>query len=319
VARRYRGRGEPLEDLEQVARLALVKAVDRYDPARGSFTGYAGVTMTGEIRRHFRDHTWGVHVPRRYRDQVAALSVARSTLAMSLNRHPTDDELAERLGVSTEELRNIMVGAAGYQSASLNAPVPHVDTELEAFVGEQDAALDGVADRVALDRLLLRLPDRERQLLNLRFYGNKTQVEIAETLGISQMHVSRLLSRTLSWLREALLTDAPSLWPGIGQAQDPTQLRTRVTTGPVGPVLSVVGEIDRDCAEELLRAIEQVVCIRSRAMEIDLVLVPLVDAAGARALGAGVSAADRAGVRAAIVRPQPAVRRVLAVAGVIGD
>ena len=165
--------------------------------------------------------------------------MARSTLAMSLNRHPTDDELAERLGVSTEELRNIMVGAAGYQSASLNAPVPHVDTELEAFVGEQDAALDGVADRVALDRLLLRLPDRERQLLNLRFYGNKTQVEIAETLGISQMHVSRLLSRTLSWLREALLTDAPSLWPGIGQAQDPTQLRTRVTTGPVGPVLSV--------------------------------------------------------------------------------
>src|SRR5687768_6716811 len=117
VARRYRGRGEPLEDLEQVARLALVKAVDRYDPARGSFTGYAGVTMTGEIRRHFRDHTWGVHVPRRYRDQVTALSVARSTLAMSLNRHPTDDELAERLGVSTEELRNIMVGAAGYQSA----------------------------------------------------------------------------------------------------------------------------------------------------------------------------------------------------------
>lgn len=215
LARRYRGRGEPLEDLEQVARLGLVNAVDRYDPERGSFTAYAAITIVGEIKRHFRDRTWGVHVPRRLRDLILEVGQATAALTSELSRSPTVTELAERLDTSEEEILAALESAAGYSPASLNAPVGGESAaEFGDLVGESDTDLESVDDRVTVSGLLGRLPWRERRILAMRFYGNQTQAEIAARFGISQMHVSRLLSRALTWLRQAMLTDAPAPWQG---------------------------------------------------------------------------------------------------------
>ena len=209
LARRYRGRGEPLEDLEQVARLGLVNAVDRYDPERGSFTAYAAITIVGEIKRHFRDRTWGVHVPRRLRDLILEVGQATSALTSELSRAPTVAELSARLETPQEEILAALESAAGYSPASLNAPVGgESSAEFGDLVGESDNALESVDDRVTVSGLLHRLPWRERRILAMRFYGNQTQAEIAARFGISQMHVSRLLSRALTWLRQAMLADA---------------------------------------------------------------------------------------------------------------
>jgi RNA polymerase sigma-B factor len=206
MARRYRGRGEPMDDLEQVARVGLLKAIDRYDPARGSFTAYAVITISGELKRHFRDRTWGVHVPRRIQDLTLEAGHASIALTSELSRKPTTAELAARLRVSEGALRDAQTSAGGYSPASLNVPVSGVDSsELGDLLGGADADLESVDDRLTVSRLLLRLPARERQMLAMRFYGNRTQAEIAAELGISQMHVSRLLSHALGVLREGLL------------------------------------------------------------------------------------------------------------------
>ncbi|WP_341715980.1 SigB/SigF/SigG family RNA polymerase sigma factor [Micromonospora sp. FIMYZ51] len=213
LARRYRGRGEPLEDLEQVARLGLVNAVDRYDPERGSFTAYAAITIVGEIKRHFRDRTWGVHVPRRLRDLILEVGQATAALTSELSRAPTVAELSKRLETPEEEILAALESAAGYSPASLNAPVGgESSAEFGDLVGESDIALESVDDRVTVSGLLHRLPWRERRILAMRFYGNQTQAEIAARFGISQMHVSRLLSRALTWLRQAMLADTPPPW-----------------------------------------------------------------------------------------------------------
>ncbi|TCB94289.1 SigB/SigF/SigG family RNA polymerase sigma factor [Micromonospora zingiberis] len=224
LARRYRGRGEPLEDLEQVARLGLVNAVDRYDPERGSFTAYAAITIVGEIKRHFRDRTWGVHVPRRLRDLILEVGQATAALTSELSRAPTVAELSKRLETPEEEILAALESAAGYSPASLNAPVGgESSAEFGDLVGESDIALESVDDRVTVSGLLHRLPWRERRILAMRFYGNQTQAEIAARFGISQMHVSRLLSRALTWLRQAMLADAPPPWQnGAAESESTT-------------------------------------------------------------------------------------------------
>jgi RNA polymerase sigma-B factor len=208
LSRRYRGRGEPLEDLEQVARVGLLKAVERYDPERGAFTGFAAVTIIGELRRHFRDRTWGVHVPRRM--QELSLDVGRVTgdLTAELSRTPTVGEIAARLKLGEDEVLGALETSAAYAPLSLNTPArTDGEAELVDLVGDPDVDLDAIDDRVTVSALLCRLPERERRILAMRFYGNRTQSDIAAELGISQMHVSRLLTQILAGLRRRITAD----------------------------------------------------------------------------------------------------------------
>ncbi|WIM99465.1 sigma-70 family RNA polymerase sigma factor [Actinoplanes oblitus] len=315
LARRYRGRGEPPEDLEQVARLGLVKTIDRYDPERGSFTAYAILTITGEIKRHFRDHTWGVHVPRGQQDRVLEFVHARAALTSELARTPTLAELAGRLGVDEAEVRGTQTSAAAHNTESLNAPIGESPdgAELGDMVGTVDGDLNLVDDRATVETLLCELPPRERRLLALRFWGNLSQVEIADELGISQMHVSRLLSRTLTWLREAMLSDAAPPWSGAG---DPSH-RVVVTAGPEGVHAAVHGEIDRDNANQVRRDLLAAAgtCGRGRRLTVDLTGVPLLSAAGIGMLNAVHEVARGRGVRVLLIGVQPYVARVLAISG----
>jgi RNA polymerase sigma-B factor len=319
MARRYRGRGEYLEDLEQVARLGLVKAVDRYDPERGSFTAYAVITISGELKRHFRDRTWGVHVPRRVQDLSLEVGHASMLLTSTLARTPTVGELADRLGVPEAAVLEAVESAAGYSPASLNAPVAE-DGALEFgdLLGDVDGDLESVTDKLTVTDLLLRMPARERRMLALRFYGNRTQAEIADELGISQMHVSRLLSRALTWLREAMLSDDPPDWengtrggrPGmhVSVARDAAALRVRVR-----------GEVDRDTAGRLRIGLRHAISGDGvSAVTVDLTAVPLVDAAGVAVLVEAVQSAAAAGVEFGVTGAQPYVARILAVSGLAG-
>lgn len=318
LARRYRGRGEPLEDLEQVARLGLVKAVDRYDPERGSFTAYAAVTITGEIKRHFRDRTWGVHVPRRLQDLTIEVSQATAVLTSELSRSPTVAELAARLETSEEDILAALESAAGYTPASLNGPVgDDGPAELGDMFGALDADLESVDDRLTVSGLLYRLPARERRILAMRFYGNYTQSDIAAEFGISQMHVSRLLSRTLTWLRQAMLTDTPPRWESTGTPPEPPDAVTVSVDRADGRVqVGIRGELDRSAAERIRCALVDVVCAAGTdEVLVDLDGVGFIDAAGIAALLASHEAARRAAVRLRIADPQPYVRRSLIVAG----
>ncbi|MBQ1019242.1 SigB/SigF/SigG family RNA polymerase sigma factor [Micromonospora sp. D93] len=317
LARRYRGRGEPLEDLEQVARLGLVNAVDRYDPERGSFTAYAAITIVGEIKRHFRDRTWGVHVPRRLRDLILEVGQATAALTSELSRAPSVAELSARLETPQEEILAALESAAGYSPASLNAPVGgESSAEFGDLVGESDNALESVDDRVTVSGLLHRLPWRERRILAMRFYGNQTQAEIAARFGISQMHVSRLLSRALTWLRQAMLADAPPPpWQNGAAEPDPGKTRISVKQNGDSVVVEVGGEIDRDGADQLRRAMLEAVTGQPSEVVVDLVGAGGFDAGGIAALMAGRDAAERTGVPLRLTRVQPAVRRSLTAAG----
>jgi RNA polymerase sigma-B factor len=315
LARRYRGRGEPAEDLEQVARLGLVKTVDRYDPQRGSFTAYAVVTITGELKRHFRNHTWGVHVPRRMQDLTLEIGHATTALTARLARTPRPEEIAVHLAIEVADVRDAQTSAAGYSPASLNTPVDGADgTELADLVGAPDPGLGLVDDLATVARLLCHLPERERRLLALRFYGNLSQAEIAAELGVSQMHVSRLLSRALAWLREAMLSDTPPAWT----ASDGTDHRLTVRTTIGGDEIraGVRGEIDRDNAghlrEELLAGLRRGT---PRRFVVDLSGVPLLDAAGVAVLLAVREAARVRDVQVRAVGLQPFVARIVAVSG----
>jgi RNA polymerase sigma-B factor len=317
LARRYRGRGEPLEDLEQVARLGLVNAVDRYDPERGSFTAYAAITIVGEIKRHFRDRTWGVHVPRRLRDLILEVGQATAALTSELSRAPSVAELAERLETPEEEILAALESAAGYSPASLNAPVGGESAaEFGDLVGESDTDLESVDDRVTVSGLLGRLPWRERRILAMRFYGNQTQAEIAARFGISQMHVSRLLSRALNWLREAMLADSPATWQAGGETES-DQLRLAVRRFGDRVVLEVGGEVDRGSADQLRRAVVEAVTEGPAEVVVDLVDVAGVDDGGVEALLAGQDAARRTGVPLRVARAQPRVQHSLSVAGLV--
>jgi RNA polymerase sigma-B factor len=205
LARRYANRGEPMDDLLQAGAVGLVKAVDRFDPARGlEFSTYASPTILGEIRRHFRDRTWAVHVTRGMQELVAAVARARAELTAELGRAPTVAETAECIGRPEEAVLAALDCSAAYTTQSFEVEVGE-DLTLGDTLGGTDAGLEDVELHEALRPLVGRLSTREQRILQLRFYGNFTQSQIAGELGISQMHVSRLLARILAQLRTQLL------------------------------------------------------------------------------------------------------------------
>ena len=205
LARRFSNRGEPLDDLVQVASLGLLKAVDRFEPSRGvEFSTYATHTIVGELKRHFRDKGWAVRAPRRMQELYLRLGKVVSTLSQELGRSPTIPELATEAQVSEEEVLEALEAGQAYRFSSLDATAGDEDGDtLSAQLGEDDPQLLDAEHRAALSPLLSRLPPREQTILHLRFFEGMTQSEIAGRLGISQMHVSRLLARSLSQLRAA--------------------------------------------------------------------------------------------------------------------
>ena len=210
LARRFRNRGEPLDDLIQVATIGLIKSVDRFDLERGvEFSTYATPTIVGEIKRHFRDKGWAIRVPRRLQELKFSLTKATSELSQKNGRSPTVAELATHLGMTEEEILEGLESANAYSAVSLDAPDGGDDDSpaVADSLGMMDDALEGVEYRESLKPLLEQLPPREKKILMLRFFGNMTQSQIAGELGISQMHVSRLLARTLAQLRQGLLVE----------------------------------------------------------------------------------------------------------------
>jgi RNA polymerase sigma-B factor len=210
LARRFRNRGEPLDDLIQVATIGLIKSVDRFDLERGvEFSTYATPTIVGEIKRHFRDKGWAIRVPRRLQELKLALTKATQELSQRNGRSPTVAELAGHLKMTEEEVLEGLESANAYSAVSLDAPDGGDDDSpsVQDTLGITDEAIEGVEYRESLKPLLEKLPPREKKILLLRFFGNMTQSQIATELGISQMHVSRLLARTLTQLREGLLVE----------------------------------------------------------------------------------------------------------------
>jgi RNA polymerase sigma-B factor len=206
LARRFANRGEPLDDLVQVASLGLIKAVDRFEPDRGlEFSTYATPTIVGELKRHFRDKGWAVRVPRRVQELHLRLGKVVSSLAQDLGRSPTIAEIAERSQVSEEEVLEAIEAGNAYRFASIDAPSGSDEDAqtLSAQLGDEDPRLEDIEHRVALSPLIAKLPKREQAILHLRFFEGMTQSEIAGRLGISQMHVSRLLARSLAQLRDS--------------------------------------------------------------------------------------------------------------------
>ncbi|WP_433204906.1 SigB/SigF/SigG family RNA polymerase sigma factor [Dactylosporangium sp. CS-047395] len=209
LARRFRNRGEQLEDLVQVANLGLIKSVDGFDPTRGAaFTSYAIPMIVGELKRHFRDKGWDVRVPRRLQELRLEISKISGDLAQDLGRSPTVADLAGRLGVSEEEVIEGLDCGQAYRALSLDAPVGDGGdggaNGLGDLLGGDDPDMRNVENREALRPLLARLPEREQKIIAMRFHGNLTQSQIAAELGISQMHVSRLLAGALKALRDQL-------------------------------------------------------------------------------------------------------------------
>jgi RNA polymerase sigma-B factor len=206
-ARRFVNRGEPFEDLVQVGTIGLIKAVDRFDSERGvEFSTYATPTILGEIKRHFRDKGWAIRVPRRLQELRMSIASVTSELAQTLGRSPTPREVAVHLGVTIEDVLEGLESANAYATLSLDAGDGSEDGlgSILETMGALDEALDHVELRESVRPLIEQLPAREKQILMLRFFRQMTQSQIAEEVGISQMHVSRLLNRTLAELRESI-------------------------------------------------------------------------------------------------------------------
>ncbi len=205
LARRYDRSSEPFEDLLQVAALGLLKALDRFDPALGHpFASFAVPTILGEMRRHFRDSGWSVHVPRGSQERALKVRDAQERLANTRGRAPTVNELAEYLELSTEEVIDALQAIQAYESLSLDAPRPGASEESTSYgdaMGEEDARYELVELDATVSAVMGRIPYREREILRMRFVEDLTQTEIAERIGISQMQVSRLLRRSLDQLR----------------------------------------------------------------------------------------------------------------------
>jgi RNA polymerase sigma-B factor len=207
LALRYTYADEPYDDLLQVACLGLIKAIDRFEPGRGTkFTSYAAPTILGELKRHFRDKGWSLHVPRDLQERTLAVSRATEILSTELGRSPNVREVAGHLGCSAEQVLEAQEAAASYEAASLDAPAARDDGESASLVellGRDDDAYELVEDREAIARTWKELPDVERSVLELRFMHDLNQNEIGERIGYSQMHVSRLLRRALTRLETA--------------------------------------------------------------------------------------------------------------------
>jgi RNA polymerase sigma-B factor len=210
AASRFRSRSEPMEDIIQVGTIGLIKAIDRFELSRGvEFPTFAMPTIVGEIKRFFRDTSWSVRVPRRLQELRLDLAKAGDELAQKLDRAPTVGELAERLGLTNDEVVEGMAASNAYTASSLDAQPEEDDSEgaLADRIGYEDHGLEGIEYVESLKSLIAGLAPRDRQILSLRFVANMTQSEIGDELGISQMHVSRLLSRTLVRLRKGLTLD----------------------------------------------------------------------------------------------------------------
>jgi RNA polymerase sigma-B factor len=201
LAQRFRGRGEPYDDLVQVGTIGLLHAVDRFDPERGSFAAFAVPTIVGEIRRHFRDRGWAMRIPRRVQDLGRRVSEARETLTHRLDRSPTVREIAAHLEVDPDLVLEALETAGAYVTVPLPSSADESDRMVRAF---EDAGLELVEQREVLRPLLARLPLRERRILGLRFGRGLSQSQIAQEVGVSQMHVSRLLAKSLAALRSGL-------------------------------------------------------------------------------------------------------------------
>lgn len=210
IARRFEGRGEPRDDLVQVARVGLVNAVVRFDVETGSdFVSFAVPTIMGEVRRHFRDNSWSVKVPRRLKELHLRLGAATAELSQRLGRAPTATELAAELDMDRAEVVEGLVAGSSYNTLSIDSGGGGGGDDDDAraiadTLGDMDAGLDRIEDRESLRPLLEALPERERTVLVLRFFESMTQTQIAERVGISQMHVSRLLAKSLARLRDQL-------------------------------------------------------------------------------------------------------------------
>ncbi|MEU1045741.1 RNA polymerase sigma factor SigF [Streptomyces sp. NPDC005897] len=210
AASRFRSRSEPMEDIIQVGTIGLIKAIDRFELSRGvEFPTFAMPTIIGEIKRFFRDTSWSVRVPRRLQELRLDLAKAGDELAQRLDRAPTVSELAEHLGLSKDEVVEGMAASNAYTASSLDAQPEEDDAEgaLADRIGYEDHGLEGIEYVESLKPLIAELPSRDRKILSLRFVAGMTQSEIGEELGISQMHVSRLLSRTLVKLRKGLTVE----------------------------------------------------------------------------------------------------------------
>jgi RNA polymerase sigma-B factor len=206
LARRFAGRGEPLEDLVQVANIGLLGAIERFDPAREvRFSTYAAATMIGELKRHFRDKGWTIRVPRRLQELGLRINRSLSAISQELGRSPTITEIAERLEVSEEEVVEAMEAAQAYSTVSLDTPINEEGTTAIDLLGGHDDSVELLEGWASLAPVIRDLPARERRVLYLRFFSGLTQSEIAEEIGVSQMHVSRILSQTLKLLRESMV------------------------------------------------------------------------------------------------------------------
>ena len=208
LARRFRNRGEPLEDLVQVGTIGLLKAIDRFDLDREvEFSTYATPTIVGELKRHFRDKGWAVRVPRRLQELHLEITKVVSFLGQEIGRSPTVAEIAEAASLTEEDVLEGLEIAQAYNFTSLDAPIDSDEGGSTSFadqLGQDDEHLENLEYRASLAPEMAKLPEREQMILYLRFFKGQTQSEIASKLGISQMHVSRLLNRTLAQLREAL-------------------------------------------------------------------------------------------------------------------
>lgn len=207
AARHFAARGEPLDDLEQVALIGILKAVERFDPDLGiPFVSFARPTVLGELRRHFRDTTWSVRVPRRLKDLRSELSGATEHLISSLGRAPTPQELAAHMRLEVDDVLEALEAGGAYRPASLGSPASadQADPPGADALRSADPLIEGAADRLLVGQLLEALGERERRIVQLRFYGGLSQTEIAEEVGLSQVHVSRLLRASLASMQRRL-------------------------------------------------------------------------------------------------------------------
>ncbi|HEX3646869.1 MAG TPA: SigB/SigF/SigG family RNA polymerase sigma factor [Pseudonocardiaceae bacterium] len=210
IARRFRNRGQPTEDLTQVATVGLINAVDRFDPDRGTdFLSFAVPTITGEVRRYFRDATWAIRVPRRLKELHASVTAASAMLSQRLGRSPRPSELAEELNIPVHEVHEGLQVGYAYRGESLDdgADDEGIGSATDSRIGVTDRDLAAVEDRETLHPALAELPEREAAIVMMRFFGNLTQTQIADRIGVSQMHVSRLLAASLARLRASIVED----------------------------------------------------------------------------------------------------------------
>jgi len=208
LARKFSERGEPLDDLIQVGTIGLIKAIDRFDASLGfEFSTYATPNIVGEIKRHFRDKTWAVHVPRRLQELSASVGKAREELTNKLDRSPTTVEIAQHLDIAPHDVVEALEANAAYSTVSIDGSNDGESSSIAERYGSLDDALEGIDNRESLRPLLAALPSRDKQILLMRFFENKTQGQISSEMGISQMHVSRILTKTLAALRENLTDD----------------------------------------------------------------------------------------------------------------